>query len=59
MFVLAYRNIGDNEDSNIEAIVDGIGTLWLNEKHTEKLGHKILPAVTNKYDENIKSIDMN
>ena len=35
----------------IEVILDGIGTLWLNEKHTEeKLGHKHLPVITNKYD---------
>ena len=28
------------ENNDIEAIVDGIGTLWLNEKHREeKLGH--------------------
>ena len=38
----------DNND--IEVIVDVIGTLWLKEKHTEKkLGHKNLPATTNKY----------
>ena len=41
----AYKN------NNIEVIVDGIGTLWLNEKHVEeKLGHKNLPVLTNKYD---------
>ena len=29
------------ENNNMEAIVDGTGTLWLNEKHIEeKLGHK-------------------
>ena len=40
------------ENNNIEAIVDGIGTFWLSEKHVEeKLGHKNLPASTNKYDE--------
>ena len=40
------------ENNNIEVIVDGIGTLWLNEKHIEeKLGHKNLPVITNKYDE--------
>ena len=39
------------EDNDIEVIVDGIGMLWLNEKHIEeKLGHKNLPAITNKYD---------
>ena len=43
------------ENNDIEAIVDGIGTLWLNEKHTEeKLGHKNLPAITNKYDQAYK-----
>ena len=36
---------------DIEVIVEGIGTLWLNEKHIEeKLGHKNLPVITNKYD---------
>ena len=40
------------ENNDIEVIVDGIGTLWLNEKHIEeKLGHKNLPVITNKYDE--------
>ena len=41
-----------HENNNIEVIVDDIGTLWLNEKHAEeKLGHKNLPATTNKYDQ--------
>ena len=41
-----------HENNNIEAIVDGIGKLWLNEKHIEeKLGHKNLPVITNKYDQ--------
>ena len=40
------------ENNNIEVIVDGFGTLWLNEKDIEeKLGHKNLPATTNKYDQ--------
>ena len=35
----------------MEVIVDGIDTLQLNEKHREeKLGHKNLPVITNKYD---------
>ena len=35
----------------MEVIVDGIDMLWLNEKHIEeKLGHKHLPVITNKYD---------
>ena len=37
------------ENNDIEVIVDGIGMLWLNEKHIEqKLGHKKLPVITNK-----------
>ena len=47
------------KNSNIEAIVDGIDMLWLNENHTEKLVNKIVAAVTSKYDQNIKSTDMN
>ena len=47
-------------NNNIESIVDSIGTLWLNEKDTEKeLGHKNLRAITNKYDQVPKSADMN
>ena len=39
------------ESNDIEVIVDGIGTLWLNEKHIEeKLGQKNLPVVTNIYE---------
>ena len=47
--ILAKRNIRKEwHRSNI----DGIGTLWLNEKHIEeKLGHKNLPVITNKYDQ--------
>ena len=34
-----------------EVIVDGIGTLCLNEKQIEeKFGHKNLPVITNKHD---------
>ena len=37
------------ENNDIEVIVDGIGMLWLNEKHIEqKLGDKKLPVITNK-----------
>ena len=40
------------ENKNIGATVDGIGKLLLNEKHIEeKLGHKNLPVITNKYDQ--------
>ena len=39
-------------NNNIKAIIDGIGKLWLNEKHIEeKLGHKHLPVITNKCDQ--------
>ena len=37
------------ENNNIEAIIDGIGKLWLNEKHIEEnLGHKNVPVITKK-----------
>ena len=37
------------ENNAIETITDRFGKLWLNEKHVEQqLGHKKLPAVTNK-----------
>ena len=39
------------ENNVIEIIVDSVNTLWLNEKNIEeKLGHKNLPVVTNKYE---------
>ena len=39
------------ENNGIEVIVDSVNTLWLNEKNIEeKLGHKNLPVITNKYD---------
>ena len=39
------------ENNDIEVRVDGLGTLWLNEKHAEeKLSHKNLPVITKKYD---------
>ena len=49
MIIEMFNTYKNNE---IEAIVDGIGALWLNEKHIEeKLGHKNLPAITNKYNQ--------
>ena len=43
------------ENNGIEVITDNLNTLWLNERHVQKqLGHKNLPAVTNKYDEEYK-----
>ena len=39
------------ENNGIEVTVDSANALWLNEKNIEeKLGHKNLPVVTNKYD---------
>ena len=39
------------ENNNIEVITDSINELWLNERHVEKqLGHKNLPAITNKFN---------
>ena len=38
------------ENNDIEVIVDSVNALWLNEKHIEEqLGHKNLPAITDKY----------
>ena len=40
------------ENNDIEVMVDSVDTLWLNEKNIEeKLCHKNLPGITNKYDE--------
>ena len=48
---MANINKDTYENNDIEAIIDSIDKLWLNEKHTEEeLGHKSLPAITNKYD---------
>ena len=39
------------EKNDIKVIVHSVNALWLNEKNIEeKLGHKNLPAITNKYD---------
>ena len=36
-------------------IIHGVNTLWLNERHIEeKLVHKSLPAITNKYNKKYK-----
>ena len=40
--------------------MDSVNTLCLNEKHIEEqIGHKNLPAITNKYDKIYKKTDMN
>ena len=52
---MANIDKGIFENNNIEAIVDGNNTLWLNEKHIEEtLGHKNLKTITNKYDQMCK-----
>ena len=39
------------ETNIIEVLVDSYNTLWLNEKNVEeKLGHKDLPVISNKYE---------
>ena len=43
------------EANGIEVITDEFGKLWLNERHVQgQLGHKNLPALTNKYDKKYK-----
>ena len=45
------------KNNGIEVIVDA---LWLNEKNIEeKLGHKNLPVISNKYNKICKKADMN
>ena len=47
------------ENNDKEVIIDGVNTLWLNEKHIEEqLGHKNLPAITNKYDKIYKRYEL-
>ena len=39
------------ENNDIEVIVDSVNALWLNEKNIgEKIGHKNLPVISNRYD---------
>ena len=48
MFNIAKETL---ENNGIEVIVDSGNALWLNEKNIEeKLGHKNLPVIANKYD---------
>ena len=43
------------ENNGIEVITDKFGELSLNERHIQQqLGHKNLPALTNKYDKEYK-----
>ena len=52
MYKMVDINKNTYENNDIETIVDSFGRLWLNEKNVEeKLGHKNLPSITNKYDQ--------
>ena len=52
MYKIADISKTPYENNNIEIIVDGIAILLLNEKHVEeKVSHKNLPVITNKYDQ--------
>ena len=43
------------EANCIKVITDKFHELWLNERHLQQqLGHKHLPALTNKYDKKYK-----
>ena len=48
------------ENNGIEVIADSVHAIWLNEKNIEeKLGHKNLPVISNKYNKIYKKADMN
>ena len=48
------------ENNGIEVITYKLGELWLNERHVlHQLGHKNLPALTNKYNKEYKKADLN
>ena len=55
MYKMVNINKDTSKNNDIETIVDSIGKLWVNEKNIEeRLGHKNLPAITNKYDQEYK-----
>ena len=55
MYKMVNINKETYKNNDIEAIVDGIGKLWLNDKHIEeKLGHKNLPVIINKCNQGYK-----
>ena len=46
---------GTYEANGIEVITDKLDELWLNERHVQQqLGHKNLPSLRNKYNEQYK-----
>ena len=57
MFNITKEKLKNN---GIEVTVDSVNALWLNEKNIEeKLGHKNLPVISNKYNKICKKADMN
>ena len=47
------------KNNGIEVIVVIVNALWLNEKNIEeKLGHKNLPVISNKYGKIYKKCDL-
>ena len=38
------------ENNGIEVIIDSVNALWRNETNIDKIGHRNLPAITNKFD---------
>ena len=54
MYKMANINKDTYENNDIETIVDSVGKLWKEKNIEDKLGHKILPAITNKYDQEYK-----
>ena len=47
------------ENNDIEVIVDSVNALWQNEENIEeKLGHKNLSVIINKYDKINKKTQM-
>ena len=56
MFNITKETLKNN---GIEVIVVIVNALWLNEKNIEeKLGHKNLPVISNKYDKIYKNADV-
>ena len=56
MFNITKETLKNN---GIEVIVVIVNALWLNEKNIEeKLGHKNLPVISNKYDKIYKNVDV-
>ena len=59
-FLCIYKKVNFTKEAFENNGIEVIKTLWLNEKHIEeKLGHKNLPAIANKYDKIYKNSDMN